>query len=71
MVNFVLPYMLSALTFKVGWVFGSIAIVATLHTFFFQPETKGRALEEIDKVFETSFNPFRHNAVASNGAYGG
>ncbi|MBH1945554.1 MFS transporter [Erythrobacter sp. YJ-T3-07] len=38
--NFVLPYMISNLHFGVGWVFGSISVVAFVFTFFFLPETK-------------------------------
>lgn len=38
--NFVLPYMISSLHFGVGWVFGSISVVAFVFTFFFLPETK-------------------------------
>lgn len=38
--NFALPYMIDGIHFKVGWVFGSVAIVGLLFTFFFLPETK-------------------------------
>jgi hypothetical protein len=38
--NFVLPYMLAALSFKVGYIFGGIALSAVVWTFFFLPETK-------------------------------
>ncbi|KAH8880772.1 putative sugar transporter [Thozetella sp. PMI_491] len=61
--NFVLPYMLNSIHFQVGWVFGSISLVAFLFTFFFLPETKGRALEEIDAIFAVPFNPFRPRPV--------
>ncbi|KAF5026819.1 hypothetical protein F66182_1103 [Fusarium sp. NRRL 66182] len=57
--NYIIPYMLSGLHFGVGWVFGGISAFAFVFTFFFLPETKGRALEEIDAIFATSFNPFR------------
>ncbi|KAJ3461155.1 hypothetical protein MRS44_009708 [Fusarium solani] len=61
--NFVIPYLIRDLHFGVGWVFGSVSGVALFYTFFFLPETKGRALEEIDAIFETPFNPFRPQNV--------
>ncbi|KAI0147262.1 putative sugar transporter [Xylariaceae sp. FL1272] len=57
--SFVTPYLIDAISFKIGILYGSISVVAVLFTFFFLPETKGYALEEVDAVFETSFNPFR------------
>ncbi|OQU98507.1 hypothetical protein CLAIMM_04282 [Cladophialophora immunda] len=57
--NFVIPYMINNIHFGVGWVFGSISILAFFFTFLFLPETKGRALEEIDAIFAVPFNPFR------------
>jgi hypothetical protein len=38
--NFVIPYMIDSLHFRVGWIFGSIALLALAFTFFFLPETK-------------------------------
>ena len=38
--NFALPYMIDSIHFKVGWVFGSLALLGLLFTFFFLPETK-------------------------------
>ena len=40
--NFVIPYMINDMHFNVGWVFGSIAALALVYTFFFLPETKVR-----------------------------
>ncbi|KAL4783595.1 general substrate transporter [Aspergillus varians] len=57
--NFALPYMMQDIHFGVGWVFGSVSIVALLYTFFFLPETKGRTLEELDSIFAVPYNPFR------------
>ncbi|CAI6038594.1 unnamed protein product [Clonostachys chloroleuca] len=62
--NYVIPYMIANLKFGTGWVFGGISISALVFTFFFLPETKGLALEDIDKIFETRFNPFRHERSA-------
>ncbi|CAK7213515.1 hypothetical protein SBRCBS47491_001826 [Sporothrix bragantina] len=61
--NFVIPYMINSIHFKVGWVFGGMALLALVFTFCFLPETKGRALEEIDAIFSVSFNPFKPNNV--------
>ncbi|OQE20570.1 hypothetical protein PENSTE_c013G02249 [Penicillium steckii] len=57
--NFALPYMINSIHFGVGWVFGSLALLGLLFTFFFLPETKGRSLEDIDAVFSVPFSPFR------------
>lgn len=38
--NFVIPYMIDNIHFQVGWVFGSISLLAFIFTFFFLPETK-------------------------------
>lgn len=38
--NYVIPYIINNIHFKVGWVFGSISVLALLFTFFFLPETK-------------------------------
>ncbi|CAG8282028.1 unnamed protein product [Penicillium salamii] len=38
--NFVIPYLMERIHFGVGWVFGSVSLVALLYTFFFLPETK-------------------------------
>ncbi|KAJ5775487.1 uncharacterized protein N7511_000498 [Penicillium nucicola] len=76
--NFAIPYMIADLHFQLGWVFGSISVLALVFTFFFLPETKGRVLEDIDNVFATSnniFNQFkdpngkvmREEAIETNG----
>ncbi|KAJ9635683.1 uncharacterized protein PV06_08844 [Exophiala oligosperma] len=61
--NFVIPYMINDIHFAVGWVFGSISILAFVFTYLFLPETKGRALEEIDAIFAVPFNPFRKTEI--------
>lgn len=38
--NFVIPYMINDIHFAVGWVFGSISILAFVFTYLFLPETK-------------------------------
>ncbi|KAL4925284.1 sugar porter family MFS transporter [Aspergillus undulatus] len=61
--NFVIPYMMEDIHYGVGWVFGSVSVVALLWTFFFLPETKGQTLEELDAVFAAPYNPFRRADV--------
>ncbi|KAJ5756262.1 hypothetical protein N7533_005805 [Penicillium manginii] len=57
--NFIIPYMMEHIHFGIGWVFGSVSLVALLYTFLFLPETKGRTLEELEVVFAHAYNPFR------------
>lgn len=38
--NYIIPYMIADLHFKVPWIFGSVSLLATVFTFFFLPETK-------------------------------
>ncbi|KAJ5983457.1 hypothetical protein N7481_005556 [Penicillium waksmanii] len=59
--NFIIPYMMEHIHFGIGWVFGSVSLVALLYTFFFLPETKGRTLEELDAVFAHTYDPFRRS----------
>lgn len=44
-VAFVVPYLLNAIAANIGWLFGGIALVATVYAYFFVPETKDRSLE--------------------------
>lgn len=57
--NFSIPYMMKALSFRVGWIFGGISISALVFTFLFLPETKNLTLEQVDHLFEKPYNPFR------------
>lgn len=54
-VSFTLPYLLNApyaaLGAKVGFIYGSFAMVAVIVAYFMIPEMKGRTLEEIDQLF--------------------
>ncbi|KAL4790587.1 general substrate transporter [Aspergillus venezuelensis] len=65
--NFVIPYMMEDIHYGVGWVFGSVSVVALVYTFFFLPETKGRTLEELDIVFARPYNPFRKQDIIYSG----
>ncbi|KAH6684802.1 general substrate transporter [Halenospora varia] len=53
--NFAIPYMVNPdsgdLKGKVGFVFGGLAAVATVGSFFYVPELKGRTFGEIDEMF--------------------
>lgn len=55
LVNFIIPYLMNApyanLGGKVGFIFGSVSVLAFVFTFFCVPECKGRSLEEIDRMF--------------------
>ncbi|EED12347.1 sugar transporter, putative [Talaromyces stipitatus ATCC 10500] len=55
-VTFVVPYLISdsyvGLHSKVGFIFGSICVVALVWAYFFFPELKGRSLEEVDEFFQ-------------------
>lgn len=50
-VTFSVPYMLDALESKVGFIFGSLSVLAGVFVYFCVPECKGRSLEEIDRMF--------------------
>jgi hypothetical protein len=53
--NFAIPYMVNPdqanLKGKVGFVFGGLAAIATVGSFFYIPELKGRTFAEIDTMF--------------------
>ncbi|KIX06960.1 uncharacterized protein Z518_04936 [Rhinocladiella mackenziei CBS 650.93] len=56
-VSFSIPYLLNApyanLGSKVGFIFGSMALISIVFAFFCVPECRGRSLEEIDLLFES------------------
>ena len=72
LVSFTLPYLLNApyaaLGAGVGWIYGGFAVVATLYSFFFVPETKGRALEELDECFAARLSARKFAAYQTTGA---
>ncbi|KAL6354143.1 hypothetical protein LRP88_12477 [Fusarium phalaenopsidis] len=59
---FTLPYLLfppyANLQSKVGFIYGSFAVLAVLFTYFCIPELQGRTLEEIEQLFAMNI-PFR------------
>ena len=44
---------------RVGFVYGSISVLAVIWVQFFLPELKGRRLEEIDELFEKNVSTRR------------
>lgn len=56
LVAFTLPYLLNddyaGLQSKVGFIYGSFAVLSLVFVILFVPECKGRTLEEIDYMFE-------------------
>ncbi|GKZ39285.1 hypothetical protein AbraIFM66950_012229 [Aspergillus brasiliensis] len=62
-VTFTLPYLLddgyAALHAKVGFIFGSLAVVAAVFTYFYVPDCRGKSLEEVDRFFHEGV-PVRH-----------
>jgi hypothetical protein len=54
-ISFCIPFLLYApyanLGSKVGFIFGSFALLAIIFSYFSVPECKGKSLEEIDELF--------------------
>ncbi|KAK2594321.1 hypothetical protein QQS21_007966 [Conoideocrella luteorostrata] len=61
--NVSIPYMVNPdqanLKGKVGFIFGGLASIATVWSFFYVPELKGRTFDEIDRMFEAKVPPRR------------
>jgi MFS family permease len=59
--NVVVPYLVNPdkanLKGKVGFIFGSLSAIATIWSFFYVPELKGRTFDEIDYLFQSKVNP--------------
>lgn len=59
--NFAIPYMVNPdegnLKGKVGFIFGGLAALATVWSFFYVPELKGRTFDEIDRMFQAKVPP--------------
>lgn len=56
LVSFTFPYLFNAdaadLKTKIGFIFGSLMVLATVWVYFLLPETAQRSLEDIDELFE-------------------
>lgn len=59
--NFAISYMINPdegnLKGKVGFVFGGLAAIASVWSFFYVPELKGRTFDEIDIMFQKKVSP--------------
>lgn len=61
--NISIPYMINPdeanLRGKVGFIFGGLATVAAIWSYFYVPELKGRTFDEIDSMFQAKVPPRR------------
>jgi hypothetical protein len=61
LMNVVVPYLVNPdkanLKGKVGFIFGGLSAAATLWSFFYIPELKGRTFDEIDHMFQNRIKP--------------
>lgn len=61
--NFAIPYMVNPdegnLTGKVGFIFGGLAFIGTIGSYFYVPELKGKTFDEIDRLFAAKVPPRR------------
>jgi hypothetical protein len=55
--NFAIPYNEGNLKGKVGFVFGGLSLVASIGSYFYCPELKGRTFNEINAMFEARVPP--------------
>ncbi|KAH7419235.1 maltose permease [Cadophora sp. MPI-SDFR-AT-0126] len=59
--NFAIPYMVNPdsgnLKGKVGFVFGGLGLIATIGSYFYVPELKGKTFTEIDALFQAKVAP--------------
>jgi len=53
------------ITWKTYIVFGVFCAVMTIHIALTYPETQGKSLEEIDRLFESNVKPWRSNTIPS------
>ncbi|KAK3631662.1 hypothetical protein LTR56_016769 [Elasticomyces elasticus] len=71
LVTYINPYMQDAgfgnLQGKVGFVYGSFSVVAAVWVVFMLPELKGRALEELDEMFEKNVSVFQFSTFQTEG----
>ncbi|KAI0016604.1 general substrate transporter [Xylariomycetidae sp. FL0641] len=67
-VAFSIPYILDDIGANIGWVFGGMATLATIYTYFCVPETKNRSLEELDELFEKRVSARKFASTETTGA---
>jgi len=68
--NVVVPYLVNPdkadLKGKVGFIFGGLSAMATVWSFLYIPELKGRTFDEIDHMFQNKVNPRKMGSYAFN-----
>lgn len=67
-VAFSIPYILDDIGANIGWVFGAMATIVTIYTYFCVPETKNRSLEELDELFERRIPARKFAKTETSGA---
>lgn len=72
MFSFSTPYLLNApyadLHSKVGFIFGSLAVLSLVFAYFFVPEMMGRSLEEINQMFQDGVPIRKFNSYDASAA---
>ena len=73
-VSFSLPYLLYApyadLESKVGFIYGSVALVAVIWAWFYLPETRKRSLEELEELWAEKIPAWRFAEYKTRGEVG-
>jgi hypothetical protein len=68
--NVVVPYLVNPdkanLKGKVGFIFGGLSAMATLWSFLYVPELKGRTFDEIDHMFQNKVSPRKMGSYIFN-----
>ncbi|OBT88576.1 hypothetical protein VE02_03988 [Pseudogymnoascus sp. 03VT05] len=71
LITYINPYVQDAefgnLGSRVGFVFGSISLLAMAWVLFFLPEMKGRSLEELDEMFNAGIGVFKFKSYKCTG----
>jgi hypothetical protein len=70
LMNVVVPYLVNPdeadLKGKVGFIFGGLSAMATVWSFLYIPELKGRTFDEIDYMFQKKVNPRKMGSYTFN-----
>ncbi|EFQ31684.1 maltose permease [Colletotrichum graminicola] len=65
--NLAIPYMVNPdqgnLKGKVEFIFGGLALIATIGSFFYVPEIKRRTFDEINQLFEAKIPPRKMGSI--------
>lgn len=71
MIQYISPYLQDAgyanMQGKIGFVWGSFAVVAAVWVAFFLPEMSGRSLEELDELFEKNVSVWKFRRFVTEG----